>query len=590
MGRMKPQRLINKAILFLVAFLIIPALLIFWFASDQASFAIQQESGKALLELNKQNQITMDRVMDSVDQTMVSILRTELVQAWRADEGLTLKQRVNRYVKTEKLLLDSSSSQVKYSLFVLTDQASEYSFAPSTDISVSGVFFINELEGRPWLQSALDDAGGGSVQLIDQFGYSPKPQQTVAYLRAVTALVDGGQTFAILVATDIDIVLQSELNPITLPERTQTMLTNGRGKVLAGSKPVASTYTMPKNGKELWPNVRVVDDRMYIYNDSNSYTNRLIYEIPLNSLVGPFNDIQFIIQITAICYFIIILIIMIYFGKSVLRPMVRLASLTRTYEPGAQPTKSLELERNDEIGLVYRSFYNMTERLNLLVNEKYEMELKQKESELILLHSQITPHLLYNTLDSIYWYGIRGGVPEVADMVRDLSTILRIGLSRGKEMITISEELKHVEAYLSLQEKRYNYSFHYHFTVEEGVEDYLLPKVIIQPLVENAIIHGIGKMEGEGEVWIDIRKLDTDIWITVEDNGFRPVDLEKIRLLLAGQSNADSGFGIRNVHKRIQLRFGQDYGLGYSAREERGTKALIRMPLISSLDEVYIYS
>jgi two-component system sensor histidine kinase YesM len=175
-------------------------------------------------------------------------------------------------------------------------------------------------------------------------------------------------------------------------------------------------------------------------------------------------------------------------------------------------------------------------------------------------------------------------------MVRDLSTMLRIGLSRGKEIITIREELNHVEAYLHLQEKRYNHSFHFHIHVEEGIEGCLLPKVIIQPLVENSILHGIGKMDGEGELWIGIRVSNGNLLITVEDNGFRPLDLEKIHALLSGTADPDKGFGIRNVHKRIQLRFGDAYGLTYSVRDEGGTKVVIGLPVIRSEDEIVAFT
>ncbi len=258
--------------------------------------------------------------------------------------------------------------------------------------------------------------------------------------------------------------------------------------------------------------------------------------------------------------------------------MARLAAFTRMYEPGKKMARFKEGERKDEIGLFYSSFFAMTERLNQLVKEKYVMEIKQKESELILLHSQITPHLLYNTLDSVYWYGIRGGVPEVAEMVRDLSTVLRIGLSRGKELIHVREEREHVEAYLHLQEKRYEHSFQFRLEVDPAVENCLLPKVIIQPLVENSILHGIGKMDGEGEVYIRIKEAADEVRITVEDNGFRSVNLSKLSDILTGKADPDQGFGIRNVNKRIQLRFGLSYGLSYELREEGGLRALIRLP------------
>ncbi|MFD0715769.1 sensor histidine kinase [Paenibacillus sp. GCM10027626] len=588
--RMKSRRLIKKVVLFVILFILIPMLLIFWFASNQASLAIKQQVGKALSELNKQNHVTLDRIMDSIDQNIVKILSSDLIQQWNDESAIPEEQRVKKYMATEKLLANYSA-KVKYSLFVLNRQQQDYYFAPLTDVSASGVFFLQEMKERPWFEKAIQAGGSKSIELIDQLGFSPQPQKTIAYLRAVSDLTNRGKTSSVLVATEIENVLRDEMNAIALPDQTKVYLVDvGTGTVMVGPQGSEATFSLPDSGKQLLPNVSITSSHMYVYHDSPSYANRLVYEIPLNSLLGSHNDVQEIIQITALCYFIVILAFLLYFAKSILRPMAKLAALTRTYEPGKQMKRVKEGDRQDEIGSFYSSFYLMTERLNQLVKEKYVMEIKQKESELALMHSQITPHLLYNTLDSIYWYGIRGGVPEVADMVRDLSTLLRIGLSRGKEMITVREELEHVNAYLQLQRKRYNQSFHFHIVLEDELDECLLPKVIIQPLAENSILHGIGKMDGEGELWIRIRKKADQLLISVEDNGFRPVDLEKIQALLTDKADPDKGFGVRNVHKRIQFRFGNAYGLSYSLREERGLNAVICLPLIRSASELASYT
>lgn len=578
--------LTKKASLVVIAVIILPMLLIFWYSSTQASLAIQLQAGKALLELNKQNHATLDKVMASIDQNSMTMLGSDLVQRWLHPRNLSEQQHVQGYVATEKYLSDFSSS-IKYSLFVMKERPSDYNFAPSTDISASGVFFIHDADGKPWLQHAIEAGGKGIVEVIDRFGFNPNHAKTIAYIRALPDLKGERNTYSILVATEIENELAADLNAVTMPKNANVIFTDSKGMVLAGSAPIGSIYAVPGEGKQLMPNVWVAHRRLYIYNDSLNYDNRLVYEIPLHSLVGPYHAVQKTIQRTALCYFIILLIFLLYLGRSVLRPLARLARLARSYAPGMKLTAgSADMDRKDEIGLVFRSFYLMTERLNQTIKDKYVMEIKQKEAELNLLHSQMTPHLLYNTLDSIYWYGIRGGVPEVAELVRDLSTILRIGLSRGREIITVREELQHVQAYLQLQEKRYNHSFHYHIETEEGLEDVLLPKLIIQPLVENSILHGIGKMVGEGEVRIVIRRSENELLIIVEDNGFRKADIAKIRALLSGEADPDKGFGIRNVNKRIRMRFGDRYGLTYHLRDEGGTKAVVRLPVIRSMDEL----
>lgn len=585
---LQSQRLTKKAVLFVIVFIFIPMLLIFWFASNRASLSIKMQVGEALSELNKQNHATMDRVMDAVDQKLVTIMSSDTIQQWRDDSQSGVDRSLHKYIATENVL-SNYSTNVNYSLFVLTKHPGNYEFAPSTHVSGAGVFFIESLDEKAWIRKAAEMDGEVLIEHIEQFGFNQDSHKTIALIRAVIDLSHGGKPISVIAATEIEKLLMTEINSITLPVDTRVYLTDRKGTVLVGLDAVGPTFTIPENGKELLPGVWVTESHMYVYHDSVSYANRLIYEIPLRSLLGSYNEVQGIIRIIAVCYFIVLLFFLFYLGKSVLRPLARLASLSRSYEPGKEMKRYAEEDRKDEIGTSYRSFYLMTERLNQLVKEKYVMEIKQKESELNLMHSQITPHLLYNTLDSVYWYGLRGGVPEVADMVRDLSTMLRIGLSRGKEIITIREELSHVEAYLHLQEKRYNHSFRFHIHTEEGTEHCLLPKVIMQPIVENSILHGIGKMDGEGEVWVGISVSGDSLFISVEDNGFRPLDLEKVEAILSGTADPDKGFGIRNVHKRIQLRFGKEYGLTYFAREEGGTRALIKLPVIQSEQELAVY-
>lgn len=578
---MKPKRLVVKALLFMILLIIGPFLVLFWYSSYQATQAIQRQAGGAFNELIRQNHVTIDRVFDFIDQTTATILRSELVQGWSVKEDIALKERLLRYTATEKLLQQHSSFHLQYSLFLFVDHPEDYDFAPFTDISEAGVFFLQRPAPESWLEQVWLEQGLGSVRIIETFGFSPNPGQTVAYARGVMDMKSAGGIFGVVVATGIESLLYGEINTIRLPEKADIHLTNADSVVLAGTAATAgSPYAIVEGGRYTYANVWTSENKMTIYHTSPSYDTRLVYEIPMQSLVGDYTNFHDILQITAIGYFVLILASIVYFGQAVLRPLAKLVGLTRFYEPGKPLAESDFMKREDEIGYAYKAFYRMTNRLNELVTETYVAELKQKEAELMLMHTQITPHLLYNTLDSIYWYGIRGGVPEVAEMVRDLSAMMRIGLSRGKTIITVSEELSHVEAYIKLQEKRYSSLFQSTIRVEQGLQHCMVPKVILQPIVENAIIHGVVKMDGEGEISIAIGKSESDLIIAVEDNGYRTVDLELIQSLLDGTANADRGFGIRNVHKRIQLHYGETFGLSYGIREEGGTRVTIRLPLV----------
>ncbi|HEX7057787.1 MAG TPA: sensor histidine kinase, partial [Bacilli bacterium] len=230
-------------------------------------------------------------------------------------------------------------------------------------------------------------------------------------------------------------------------------------------------------------------------------------------------------------------------------------------------------------GVLIYSVYDMANRLNHLIQYRYTMEIKQKEAQLRILYQQINPHLLYNTLESIYWKSSLEGHSEAAEMIKELAKLMRIGLSRGRELITLREEMEHASAYARLQQKRYESGFRIHFRIESDTLDNLIPKITLQPLIENAIVHGVRNMGEDGEIVVSAEAADHKVIIRVEDNGYKAVDYAAIDQMLNGENAAPPlGYGLRNVHERIRLHFGAEYGLRFAPREQGGTVVTITLP------------
>jgi two-component system sensor histidine kinase YesM len=396
---------------------------------------------------------------------------------------------------------------------------------------------------------------------------------------------------SILVASNLESVLQPDLESVELPAGSHAYLTNYNNEVLvstASDVVPGTTLSFPEEVDLKNEGVAFVQQKdkqwLYITHYSSLFSTRLIYKIPADALTKQLEPIRYVILAITCIYLVLMALFIAYLDRSVLRPLLFLTRLTQNYTPNQKRGEWVKTQRSDEIGHLHDSFHQMTERLNELIEEKYIIELKEKEIRLMSLQSQITPHLLYNTLDSIYWYGMKGGVPEVAEMVRDLSMLMRIGLSKGRLVTSLSEELLHVDSYVRLQFKRYKNSFHVHTDILDESRICMVPKVILQPLVENAIFHGIGKMDGEGELWIKTLIVDGVLQIRVEDNGFKPIQLDQITRILSDEDQHDpqkeKGYGIRNVNKRIQLHYGDEYGLTYSLRPGGGTVAIITLPVI----------
>ena len=204
------------------------------------------------------------------------------------------------------------------------------------------------------------------------------------------------------------------------------------------------------------------------------------------------------------------------------------------------------------------------------------------------LQSQINPHFLYNTLDSITWM-IEGGRDEDATyMITQLAKLLRISLSKGRTIIPVSDELRHAKSYMNIQKYRYKDSFTVTYDVPEEYENYCTVKLVIQPILENAIYYGMeGMVDDDGEIVVKAERKDNDLYISVTDNGMG-MDQETLDSLLTDENRVHkhgSGVGLLNVHNRIRLMFGDEYGLIIESEPDEGTCVTIHIPAIEYTEE-----
>ena len=233
------------------------------------------------------------------------------------------------------------------------------------------------------------------------------------------------------------------------------------------------------------------------------------------------------------------------------------------------------------------SVRSMVSTMRHLMDDIIEQEEQKRRSELEVLQSQINPHFLYNTLDSVIWMTENGRTDDAVVMLTSLARFFRISLSRGSSIIPIRDELEHARHYLTIQKMRYKNKFSATITAEDGVESLYTIKLIVQPILENAIYHGMAYADGDGEITVRAFRDGGDVLIEVSDNG-PGMPEEVVESLLdpngpaAAAGAKGSGIGFRNVHRRIRLTFGADYGLTIFSEPDDGTTVRIRLP---ALDE-----
>lgn len=237
-----------------------------------------------------------------------------------------------------------------------------------------------------------------------------------------------------------------------------------------------------------------------------------------------------------------------------------------------------------EVQRLSHAVRSMVSTMRHLMDDIIRQEGQKRRSELEVLQSQINPHFLYNTLDSVIWMTEAGQQAEAIQMVTSLARFFRISLSKGKTIIPLSDELEHARHYMNIQQIRYKNKFTTKIQAGEGTEGLYTLKLIVQPLLENAVYHGMAGAEDDGEITVAARREGDDLVIDVADNGVGIPPEAAASLLDAGRPQvhtAGSGTGVRNVHQRIRLTFGERYGLTILSEPDEGTLVRIRLPALT---------
>ncbi len=299
--------------------------------------------------------------------------------------------------------------------------------------------------------------------------------------------------------------------------------------------------------------------------------------------------IAFTIAWVCLLFWILTVIISRLVTKYELLPIRQMIAFVKVVESG-NFQKKLPIVRNDEIGALTKSFNNMTEKLSDLIDKVYQEQQRLRKAEFKAMQAQISPHFLYNTLDSINWLSRQGKNEEVTEMVAALSSFFKIGLSRGKDLIPIEQEIEHVRSYLTIQKIRYRSKFEYFIMENHALDNFFVPKLILQPLVENSLYHGIKVSEHKCTIMISVLDFGDSIVFEVMDDGvgMTPEQLEELRKSMSGiDDNKHEIFGVVNVNDRIQILSGKEYGLTFESEHLVGTVASIRIRKISE-DESHV--
>ena len=316
------------------------------------------------------------------------------------------------------------------------------------------------------------------------------------------------------------------------------------------------------------------DIQYYIYYQTKSIEQ---LKIQLNEQVQAF---IFFYAVIAVFLVALATIVTGFVLNSITGPVNKLCDATKQIAGGDFSTR-VAIEGKDEIATLAESVNDMSEHLEELVRQIKEDERKMRYAELRLLQEQINPHFLYNTLDTIVWLVEGNDSEKAVNMVVSLSEFFRIVLSKGKEIITIKEEEQHIRSYLEIQQVRYQDILDYDIQIEPEIYPYEILKLTLQPLVENALYHGIKTKRAKGMILVTGKMEDDKIYFDVKDNGvgMNEAELASLRSkILKPCKETDSGFGLANVNERIRMNFGLEYGITIHSKQGEGTLVQVVIP------------
>lgn len=379
-------------------------------------------------------------------------------------------------------------------------------------------------------------------------------------------------------------IIQSSINGVTIGEKGFVFVMDQEDNIVYTPVNGIVYRVNPKWVKAMEPmSVQIQGGSYQIRSELSPYTGwRTVGVFSMDEVMSSVNTIVYILFTCVIISLVLVVIVSFKFSRTLTNPIFKLKRLMKQAESG-DLTVRFNFEHNDEIGELGQSFNHMIARIDQLIQMVYVEQENKRTAEMKSLQEQIKPHFLYNTLDTISWMARDYDAEDIVRLVDALTNMFRIGLSHGKDIITVKEEITHVSNYLYIQKIRYKDKLNYVIHVDESLYAIEVPKLILQPLVENAIYHGVKAKRGGGTITITGVPEGENLVFTVQDDGAGMLQekVEELNRRMSERSVLDEkkSFGLFYIRERIQLCYGKGYGVHVESTLGEGTRVTITLPL-----------
>lgn len=566
--KFKDFPLIVKLYLCIFALIILPLIGMGLYMNSQFENLTLNKSSEIALQTLKQTRQNFDSLTVDTNDISVRILSNELVQGYAKGEYNKTLTYDEIYRNISAWLGDVVGSKNYY------DSISVY--------SGNEVIFQ---QGR--LASNMDQTTLEHVIQLQGKGIWVTVPGQISYYRAIMDFNKMGRSIGVVRFDISEETLYQCFNYINSPSGSQVFLLDSTGLVLSSTERSSIGQDLGYFNymdrtlrlKDGFFTADINDTRNIVLFYTNAETNwTLVQTIPESSftlLKTTINTILLIVITLCILFGILFSIIQ---HKYLLKPLLHLRKEMTKLKTG-NFNIALKIDSKDEIGEISQGFLRMAQQLNETINDVYVTKIKQREAEITALESQINPHFLYNTLDSIHWLAIKQKNYEVSEQIEALAEIFRHVLNKGEPFVTIRQEVDFLENYMFIQKRKYGNRITLHIHVDSELLNYKTPKLILQPLVENAIIHGLEQTVEGGMIEVQINRIEEGVRFIVNDNGMG-TDETKIHQMMNSVGQAKDVFALKNIDDRIKISYGQGYGLFFTSKERVGTRVEVRIPII----------
>lgn len=571
---------------FYVASMIVIITVMGYLSYDKSAQMMENKIGGMALQNVQQMSKRVDILLEGYEDRSLLVVGNKDIQKQLMGDFMDEKERIQTNNANTAFLSNLVNSRNDMNnIYLLSERGYSYRYSPKESFPVYNSYPY-EYFTEAWYQQIRQADGrlvyfgimpslikGPSSEPVFTFGRAQKNMKGRGEIIGVVLYeVDPAEVREILAEIDYD---GSGIN-VMIDDTGQ--IKGDKGGILLSSKldipfkeERQGTLSYSIDGQEM----------LVVYSQLETNHWRLVGMLRSNDLMKEAMDIRWYMLSLGIVFSCIGILLAVIIASAVHRPLQKMTHAMRRARDGDFNIRIVD-KREDEFGYLFTHFNQMVAHIKELINELYVQKLLERDLQLKMLGSQINAHFLYNTLDSVHWIARIHKVDDISTMIFGLSKYLRISLSEGRDEVPVSQVVHLIESYIMIQKVRYKDKFTLYVQADESLMDYRVLKFIFQPIVENAIYHGLERKSGKGRLDISFTREGSCLKFVVTDDGagIAPDKLAELQHILGGEQPAEeSSFALRNINSQIKIAYGAQYGIEMESSLGEGTKVTMTIPL-----------